>query len=230
MSQHFEGRYLKNKQMLSDDNLTKLKSSKVCVVGCGGLGGYVIEMLGRIGIGHLTVIDGDVFDNTNLNRQLLSSENTIGQSKSKIAELRLKQVNSEVVVKAHHLFVDENSVNDLILGHDIVVDALDTIEARKCLVNACELLKIPFIHGAIAGWYGQVSTIMPGDRTLEKLYHSNAGRGDEVILGNPSFTPAFVASIQVSETIKVLLRKGDILQNKVMHIDLLCNEFNVFDL
>lgn len=223
-------RYIKNKMMFSEEDIVKLHKMRVCVIGCGGLGGYIIEMLGRLGVGQLTVIDGDVFDVTNLNRQLLSLENTIGLSKAKAAAQRMKHVNSEVVVTPHHIFVRENNVDLLIESHDIVVDALDNIESRRCIANACEALNIPFVHGAIAGWYGQVSTILPGDKTLDKLYHTSAGRGNEAVLGNPSFTPALVAAVQVSETVKVLLGKGELLQNKVMHIDLLDNEINVFDL
>jgi len=230
MQSKFEGRYAKNSQMLSVDEVAHLHLKKVCVIGCGGLGGYIIEMLGRIGVGHLTVIDGDVFDISNLNRQLLSTEDGIGISKAEAAGTRLKTVNSEIKVTAHTVFVDEKNVNALIQGHDVIVDALDSIEARKWVAKACTELSIPFVHGAIAGWYGQVSTIFPGDNTLEKLYHAQSGKGDEVQLGNPSFTPALVASIQVSEVIKLLIDRGDVLRNQVMHIDLLCNEINVFDL
>ena len=230
MKTNFEGRYVKNSQMLSLDEVNQLHLKKVCVIGCGGLGGYVIEMLGRIGVGHLTTIDGDVFDVSNLNRQLLSTEASIGFSKAEAAALRLKSVNSEIKVTAHAVFVTEENVNALIQGHDVVVDALDSIAVRKWVAKACTELSIPFVHGAIAGWYGQVSTIFPGEPTLEKLYRSKAGKGDEVVLGNPSFTPALVASIQVCEVIKLLIGRGDVLRNQVMHIDLLSNEFNVFDL
>ena len=230
MQSKFEGRYAKNSQMLSVDEVAHLHLKKVCVIGCGGLGGYIIEMLGRIGVGHLTVIDGDVFDISNLNRQLLSTEDGIGISKAEAAGTRLKTINSEIKVTAHTVFVDEKNVNALIQGHDVIVDALDSIESRKWVAKACTELSIPFVHGAIAGWYGQVSTIFPGDNTLEKLYHAQCGKGDEVQLGNPSFTPALVASIQVSEVIKLLIDRGDVLRNQVMHIDLLCNEINVFDL
>ena len=230
MQSKFEGRYAKNSQMLSVDEVAHLHLKKVCVIGCGGLGGYIIEMLGRIGVGHLTVIDGDVFDVSNLNRQLLSTEDGIGISKAEAAGTRLKTINSEIKVTAHTVFVDEKNVNALIQGHDVIVDALDSIESRKWVAKACTELSISFVHGVMAGWYGQVSTIFPGDNTLEKLYHAQCGKGDEVQLGNPSFTPALVASIQVSEVIKLLIDRGDVLRNQVMHIDLLCNEINVFDL
>lgn len=221
-------RYSRNMTTLSPEENKRLKEYKVCVIGCGGLGGYVIELLGRLGIGTITAVDGDVFDITNLNRQILSAENLIGESKSKAAELRMSIVNSEVKLNPIHAFVTEENCGEIIKGHDIVVDALDNITSRKLLEKHCEKLKIPMIHGAIAGWYGQVSTIMPGDRTIELIYPENVNKGVEVELGNPSFTPALVASIQVAEVMKVLLHKGNILSKKFLTIDLLTHEYEVF--
>jgi len=95
------------------------------------------------------------------------------------------------------------------------------------LQKVCEKLEIPMIYGAIAGWYGQVSTILPGDRTLEKIYRADAGIESE--LGNPSFTPATVASIQVAEGLKVLLGKPEILSKKMLYIDLLNQEYETIE-
>ena len=221
-------RYNRNMNTLSPEENNRLKDFKVCVIGCGGLGGYIIELLGRLGIGTITAVDGDVFDITNLNRQILSSENLIGESKSTAAKQRMAMVNSEVKLNPIHDFVTEENCDEIIKGHDIVVDALDNMTSRRLLEEHCEKLNIPMIHGAIAGWYGQVSTIMPGDRTLEKIYPEGANKGAEVELGNPSFTPALVASIQVAEVIKVLFHKGNILSNKLLTIDLLSHEYDVF--
>ncbi len=104
-------------------------------------------------------------------------------------------------------------------GCQIVIDALDSIDDRFILQNSCKNLNIPLVHGAISGWYGQISIIYPGDDTLEHIYKSK--KEIENKLGNHSFTPGLVASIQVSEVIKVLLKKGDILRSKVLLIDLL---------
>jgi len=95
------------------------------------------------------------------------------------------------------------------------------------LEQACESASIVLVHGAIAGWYGQIMTIYPGDQMLEKLYKNKEGRGVEVELGNPSFTPATIASIQVSEALKVIVGHDDLLRHKVLMIDLLANEYNI---
>jgi len=223
-------RYNRNMKMLSPEENESLHSFNACVVGCGGLGGYVVEFLGRLGIGRITAVDGDVFDETNLNRQLLSSEAVLGKSKAVTAQERMKTVNSDIVVSPVHEFLTEENCDRIIEGHDIVIDALDNMTARKLLEEHCEKLGIPMIHGAIAGWYGQVSTIMPGDRTLQKIYPPNENKGVETELGNPSFSPALVASLEVAEALKVLLKRGEILQNKLLTIDLYTQEYETFDL
>lgn len=227
-----ERRYERNIGMLTVDEMERLRKSRVCVVGCGGLGGYIIEMLARLGVGHLTVLDGDVFDETNLNRQLYSEESTIGKSKALQAKERVARINSGVHVEAHLLTLTADNAPDILKGHDLVIDAVDSIEARCMLQDTCEEAGIPFIHGAIAGWYGQVTTIYPGDRTLDLLYAQGTRKekGIEKLLGNPSFTPALVASIEVSEAVKVLIGKGETLRKRVLYIDTLAQEYNVVEL
>lgn len=224
-----ERRYLKNISSLSIEECEKLKSFKVCVVGCGGLGGYIIEMLSRIGVGSLTIIDYDTFDETNLNRQILCNENTLGKYKTDIAKQRVKLINSNVDITCINQKIDDNNCENIIRESDIVIDALDNIKARFVLEEACKRNNIPMIYGAIAGWYGQVSTILPGDYTLKFIYKDNKS-GIEEKLGNPSFTPANVAAVQVAEAIKILLNKGEVLRNKLFIIDLLYNEYNIIEL
>ena len=221
------GRYDRNMNMLSKEENEKLKDFRVCVLGCGGLGGHAIEMLGRLGIGYITAVDKDVFEETNLNRQILSDMNSLGKSKALMAVERMKLVNPEVFVNA---IVDEfnfENGKDIIKGHDIVIDALDNIEGKLTLQDICEELGIPFVHGAIAGWYGQVTTVFPGDKTLKFLYKKEMRKGIEKELGNPSFTPALVASIQVSEALKVLIGRGEVLRRKVLFINTFEQEYEI---
>jgi len=224
-----KNRYKRNIGTLTIEENEKLKDFKVCVVGCGGLGGYIIEMLGRIGVGYITAIDGDVFDESNLNRQILCQENNIGVSKAKEAKFRMEKVNSNISVNFVCDFLDKKNTKIMLKNHDIVIDALDNIKTRFLLQESCEELEIPLIHGAIEGWYGQVCTIFPGDKTLNNIYKNKEKELDNK-LGNPSFTPANIASIQVSEAIKVLLNKGEILRKKLLIIDLLYNEHNIIEI
>lgn len=224
-----EKRYLRNISTLSEEENDKLKDFKVCILGCGGLGGYVIEMLSRIGIGHLTVVDMDVFDESNLNRQILSVEDNMGTLKVESARSRVNNINSNIEINIiNDMFCEENG-EKILNNHHVIVDCLDSIENKILIEKMCEKLNIPFIHGAIGGWYGQVTSVFPGDKTLTKIYKQNVV-GIEKKLGNPSFTPANIASIQVGEVIKVLLGKGEILRNKLLIIDLLYNDYNVIEM
>lgn len=223
-------RYSRNMNMLSPEENASLSSFNVCVVGCGGLGGYIIEMLARLGIGHLTVVDGDVFDETNLNRQLLSDMNSLGKPKAIVARDRINVVNPLVKVKVINGMLTEENCIEILQGHDVVVDALDSIDTRLLIQKHAEELNIPLVHGAIAGWYGQVTTIFPGDRTLDFLYSNNDKKGLEAELGNPSFTPALVASIEVSEVLKILINRGDLLRRKLLSINTLNQEYEIINL
>lgn len=223
-------RYIKNMNTLTFEENEKLKTFKVCVVGCGGLGGYIIEMLGRLGIGKLTVIDYDCFDETNLNRQLLSKVDTLGHNKALESKKRMENINPYIQVTAIQEKLTKNNGEDYLKGHDVIVDAVDSISTRLLIQTITSKLDIPMVHGAIAGWYGQVSTIFPGDDTLNCIYRNRSAKGIERDLGNPSFSPALVASIQVSEIIKVLIKRGELLRNKLLSIDLLEHEYTVIPL
>lgn len=222
-------RYERNMLTFTKEENDKFKDSKVCVVGCGGIGGYVIEMLARLGIGTITAVDGDVFQESNLNRQILSDELSIGMSKAKKAEERIKTVNSTVKVNSICEFLTVENGSSIISGNQIVVDALDNVKSRFLLQQICEDLNIPLVHGAIGGWFGQVTTIFPGDRTLNFLYTDLNNSGLEKELGTPSFTPAIIASIQSVETAKVLISRGDLLRKKILLVNLLEQKYEIID-
>lgn len=222
-------RYSRNMQTLSSEENDKLKNYKVCVIGCGGLGGYVIEMLGRIGVGFITAVDGDVFQESNLNRQILSDTHSLGKSKSIAAKERMMNVNPLIEVNCVNELLTKENYPEILKGHDVIVDALDSIDARLMLQDACEELNIPLVSGAIAGWYGHVTTVYPGDKTLNIIYGKKIGKGVEAKLGNPSFTPALVASIEVSEVIKVLIGRGDLLRKRILFIDTLSQDYEVIE-
>ncbi len=218
-------RYERNMKMLSKEENETLKTFKVCVVGCGGLGGYIIEMLGRLGVGYITAVDKDVFDETNLNRQILSDTTNLGKPKAIVAFERMRLVNPDVAVNPIVSELTEENGKEILDGHNLVIDALDNIPTKLLLEKLCEELNLPLVYGAIAGWYAQVSTVFPGDRTLSQIYHSGITRGVEKELGNPSFTPPLAAAFQVSEALKVILKRGELLRKKVLFIDTYENEY-----
>lgn len=225
-----EKRYEKNFSTISEEDMGVLKNSKVLVVGCGGLGGYIIEMLTRIGLGHITVVDGDVFEESNLNRQLYSTMDNLGISKVEVVKKRVYQISPETDLITVPQKLTLENIDPVIQNHHLVIDAVDNITTRLLLESKCNEYDLPLIHGAVAGWYFQLSVIMPGDNLLSKIYGANTENGIESILGNPSFTPAAAASFQVAECIKVLLNKNLPLRSKLLYVDLLNNSFDTLEL
>lgn len=221
-------RYLRNHDAISEAEQAILAQKRVLVVGCGGLGGYVIECLARIGVGYLRVVDGDVFDETNLNRQLLSSSMNLGRPKTLAAQQRVMAVNPLVEVEAFQtLLTDENAV-PLLDGCDVAVDALDNVPTRLLLQQAAKTAGIPLVHGAVAGWIGQVCVVQPGQDLLNSLYPASTDtQGEEQETGTLSFTAALTASWQAAETVKLLLGKPG-LHGEILEIDLLTTTINKF--
>ncbi|HKI51929.1 MAG TPA: HesA/MoeB/ThiF family protein [Geothermobacteraceae bacterium] len=221
-SELLPARYQRNRQMISTSQQLQLFRSKVAVVGAGGLGGYILEQLARLGIGQLVSIDADVFEENNLNRQLLSSPAKLGRVKVEVAAERIAEVNPAVTLRPIQAMCGKSNGVELLTGVDCVVDAVDNVTARLELAEICSELQVPLVHGAIAGWYGHVATVMPGDTTLQTIYrHWKGGKGVEQQLGNPSFTPAVAASFEVAEVCKLLLDQGRLLRNRKLAFNLL---------
>jgi len=228
-----QGRYDRNFNTISLEEQEILTQSHVAVIGLGGLGGGVCEMLARTGVGTLTLVDGDVFDVTNLNRQLLSCETNIGYPKARAAKERVGAVNSSTQVNIKQAYADETNLYGMITGADLVVDCLDTIDTRFLLQKIAKKAGLPLVSGAIAGVSGQVMVIFPGDLGYELIYGKKREtqiRGIETITGNISYCALFVASLQASECIKVLLKRENILRNKLLIADLGSNSFEVMEL
>jgi molybdopterin/thiamine biosynthesis adenylyltransferase len=224
-------RYQRNRKALSVlDQLTLFRSS-VAVVGCGGLGGYVIEELARLGVGRIIAIDPDVFEEHNLNRQLLSSPDNLGKAKVEAASRRIGEINPAVTLVPIRSALSRENGAGLLGGCRVAVDCLDTIKVRLELAEVCSGLGIPLVHGAIAGWYGHVATQFPGDDTLQAIYGSwKTGKGVEESLGNPSFTPALVASLEVAEVCKLLVGQGTTLRGRQLMIDLFSMEMHIINM
>ena len=171
------------------------------MAGCGGLGGYLIEMLLRLGVGEIRAADGDHFEASNLNRQLLSAPGLLGREKAEIAAERAEAVNPEVRFVAVPEFVTEENVGPLVRGCDAVLDALDNIASRRMLAQACTEAGVPLIHGAICGWSAQAAVIMPGDDLIDMIYPEGVILSSKASL---SFTPPFCASLQAALCTKLL--------------------------
>lgn len=216
-----EERYVRNLGALTEEECALLQRKTIFVAGCGGLGGYIIEMLLRIGVGKIVAADGDVFEASNLNRQLLSEVPLLGEHKAKIASARAKRVNPVIEFIPVEEFLDATNAAQLISGCDVAMDALDNIASRKILAHACSEANIPMVHGAICGWTAQAAISMPRDGLMDILYPEHIVLGSKSSL---SFSPPFCAAMQVALCVKLLCGR-DVEPGKVYYADLLNMEF-----
>lgn len=225
-------RYIRNRDTLDLDEQLRLSGARVAVIGAGGLGGCIVLLLARLGVGHITIVDPDVFDETNLNRQALSNVANIGRHKASAAMAAVAEINPAVEIRPLVRPLNHVTVRGILKGMNVAVDALDSIRDRMILQEAAQKNEIPMVHGAIAGFVGQVMTILPGDPGLKNIYgekvhrKKSVPRSAESILGVPAPTPCLIAAIQAMEVVKLLLNRGRTFRNRMMCVDL---EFGFFN-
>jgi len=205
-------RYERSVGTLGLEGQARLLSSTAAVVGCGGLGGLIVDLLARAGVGKLILVDGDIFTDNNLNRQVLSRENLLGARKVDVAAAHVTSVNGVVEVIAHFERLSDENAESILSECDIAVDALDNNSSRTVLLEACRKLGIPMVHGAIGGFWGQACVLFPEDRAPWGAF-GGADKGIETRLGNPPFTPSFIASIEAAEAIRHLTGVGKPLRD-----------------
>lgn len=226
-------RYARNRTSLSvSDQITLLKKS-ACIIGLGGLGGTVTEILARMGVGKLVLIDGDVFEDSNLNRQLLSRVDRLGVSKSAAAEKRVMQINPAVETVCHEKYLTDDNARELLAPCDVFVDCLDNLKTRFILEKHAQEAGAPMVSGAVAGSTGQVTTIFPGDAGLKAIFgdfEKLPEKGVEATLGTLAYTVSLVATLECAEAAKVLLKNGNPLRNKLLIVNPLENLFEVMAL
>jgi len=201
----------------------KLKEAKVCVVGAGGLGSPILTQLTSMGVGSVKVVDRDVVEVSNLQRQHLYGVHQIGLPKVEAAMDRLLQINPFIKVEPVPLSVSYGNAERIIQGADIVVDALDSMAARYAVNRACHRAGTPFVHGAVIMQVGTASTIIPKETACLECFQGGIDDADLpscAVLGVHPSVIGLIASAQVSETIKLLLGESPALANKLLFADL----------
>lgn len=229
----FPERYARNIKTLSAEDQIRLLESTVSVVGLGGLGGTVTEILARIGIGSLILMDGDVFEDSNLNRQLLSRQKTLCMPKANAAVDRVNQINASVDTTVHKTFLTAENAESLLKGSTLAVDCLDNVKTRFFLEAAAKKMDIPLVSAAVAGAAGHITSIFPQDDGLKLIYGSPdraREKGVETSLGNLPTIVTVIASLECAEVIKILLNQPDNLRNQLLVIDLIDYTFETMQL
>jgi adenylyltransferase/sulfurtransferase len=201
----------------------KLKQSKVCVVGIGGLGNPITTRLAAMGIGRIRIVDRDVIELSNLHRQTMFNEDDVGQVKVETAAKKLRKLNPDIIIEELPISVNDYTAFDVVDGCDVVIDALDSVNARYSLNKACIEKKIPFVTGAAVGVTGQSFTILPNETAC---YHCLFPALDEDSMPtcsiegvHPSIL-SIIGGIEVSEAVKIITGKEPSLKDRVLHVDL----------
>ena len=214
----------------------RFKNGKITVIGCGGIGGETIEMLARMGIGELVLVDKDAFDLSNLNRQTLANIGDLGLDKSSVAKEKVRLINPYVKVTTFSEHIDQNNIEKVIKDSDIVIDALDNVLTRVIVSRKAKEIGIPYIHGAIHGTLGQVTVFLPNsEKTYEEMFNlPSVGKElDEetidalkhVTSGVPPVigpTPNLIGCLEAFEAFKIITGVGKVtVAPKILTFDLL---------
>jgi len=216
-------------EQIGYDGQLKLKNAKVCVVGVGGLGNPITTRLATMGVGKLRIVDRDVIELSNLHRQTMFDEDDVGQVKVEVAQKKLKKLNPEVEIEALPISINDYNAPDVIDGCDVVIDALDSVNARYALNKACVEKNIPFVTGAAVGVTGQVFTVLPKETAC---YHCMFPTLDEDAMPTCSIQGvhppilSIVGGIEVYEAVDVLIGKKPKSSEKFISIDLENLEFS----
>ena len=226
-------RYLRNIGSLEISGQKKLLQAKALLVGAGGLGGTIAHLLARMGLGILVIADGDSFTEDNLNRQAFSLEENVGMSKVQAARSQIMKINAATEVEIYEGYVTAKELANLIQGVEVAVDALDNMPSRFTLETVCKEAKVPLVHGAVAGFSGQVTVIYPEDAGFHSFYGSPTTapeKGIEVELGNLAGIVSAVASLQVQEAVKIITGIGRPLRNRLLFLDSLTGSVEAISL
>ncbi len=201
-----------------EESQKKLIESHIAIVGIGGLGCASATYLTAAGVGRITIIDFDVVELSNLNRQVLYWEDEIGEKKVFVAQRKLSKLNPHAEIIAICDKVTEENISEFISGAQIVLDGLDNFSTRLVVNSACVRHRIPFIHGGVSRFRGLVTTILPGETACLACLYPEGSPGGEG-LGVLGFIPAVIANLQALEAIKLLIGQGPALAGKVLRFN-----------
>ncbi|MDD1682698.1 MAG: HesA/MoeB/ThiF family protein [Methanoregula sp.] len=206
-------RYKRQILLFGEEGQERLKKAHIFIAGAGGLGSPVSLYLAAAGIGTITIVDMDVVDQSNLNRQILHFDRDIGKKKSVSAEEKLSAVNPDIRIYAIDTRLDETSAARLVGNAGGIVDAMDNYPIRYLLNDVAIQKRIPLFHGAIRGFCGQATTIIPGKTPCLTCIFPKAP--PEEVFPVIGATAGVIGTVQATEVIKYLLQSGDLLTGRI---------------
>lgn len=214
LTEREKSRYARQILLFGEEAQERLKQSEVFVAGAGGLGCPVSIYLAAAGVGTITIVDKDVVELSNLNRQILHWDRDIGRMKAVSAGEKLRQINPDITIRAIEATISDENVEDLVGKADLIVDAMDNYPIRFLLNRTALTKNIPLVHAAIRGLHGQATTVIPGKTPcLQCIFPHVPPKEVFPVLG---VTPAVMASIQANEVIKYLTQTGELLAGRLL--------------
>lgn len=215
-------RYARQTMIFGEEGQEKLKNAKVFIAGAGGLGSPISIYLAVSGVGNITLADHDIVELSNLNRQILHGDSDIDRKKTESAEETLQNLNSDINVNILSETITDDNVIDLIGDSDLIIDAMDNFDTRHTLNKAAFKLNIPYFHGAVSGFDGQATTIIPGKTAcLNCIFPQSPPKAVFPIIG---LTPGLIGVIQATEVVKYITGEGKLLENEILLWDGLKSE------
>jgi molybdopterin/thiamine biosynthesis adenylyltransferase len=218
-------RYDRQIRLLGRDGQEKLKRATIFIAGAGGLGSPISIYLAAAGIGKIILVDNDTVSLSNLNRQILHWEKDLGQKKVVSAYEKLNGINQDIDIEVSSESIDQDNVSDLVGGSSLIIDAMDNYPARYLLNRAAISKKIPFIHGAVSGFCGQATTVIPGESACLRCIFRDAPMPSVFpVIG---VTPGIIGMIQAAEAIKYIVGVGELLAGKLLIWDGLTSQIDI---
>lgn len=213
LSERERERYKRQILLFGEEGQERLKKAHIFIAGAGGLGSPIAIYLAVAGIGTITLVDMDVVDQSNLNRQILHTDRDIGKKKTVSALEKLREYNADITINAIDTTITGENIRELVGRADGIVDAMDNYPVRYLLNRVALEKEIPFFHGAIRGFYGQATTILPGKTPcLECIFPKAPPREVFPVVG---VTPGVIGTVQANEVIKYLAEQGGLLAGRL---------------
>ena len=209
-----------------EEGQRKLKDSHVVIVGIGGLGCASATYLTAAGVGHITIVDSDIVELSDLNRQILYWEEDIGEKKVIVAQKKLSKLNPLVQITPVFTKVTEDNILSVVSRAHVVLDGTDNVATRLIVNSACVKLKTPYIYGGVSRLRGMLTTIIPGKTPCLACFHPEGAGG----LGVLGVTPAIIANLQALEAIKLLIGHSPALAGKLLLFNGDDMKFQVYDI
>jgi len=215
---------------IGQEGQRRLLDARVLLIGAGGLGSPAALYLAAAGIGVLGIVDDDVVDESNLQRQVLHTADRVGMAKTESAEMTLNALNPDVAVIRHPVRLDERNVAELVSAYDVIVDGTDNFETRYLLNDASVAHRKPVVHGSIYRWDGQVTTFVPYEGPCYRCLYPTQPP-DELapacaVAGVLGVLPGIIGLLQANEVIKLVLGVGETLAGRMLLFDAMTTSFD----